>query len=110
MAHKFFFWLWVMLLIIIHSIDMVLTREYIHDNWQKEIFLPMSMLIKYCGIYLALDVSRIFFYSFILVCIYCQKSKHTLYLLGVVNAWYWTAMFFWLVDLGFVKMPPFLNF
>jgi len=97
--------LFVLLLIIIHTLDMLLTREYVGNDWTRETFLPMSLCIKYIGIYNSLWVSRIIIYSLLFKYMLNWKSRAWYSFLVAGTALYWTAMAPWLFSLGILHWP-----
>jgi len=95
----------VVLLLVIHTIDMILTREIIGNNWQRETFLPMSYCIKFIGIYNALWISRISMYTMLFIYLCNWKKWKWFSFLVAGTCLYWTAMVHWLWTLGFVNWP-----
>lgn len=96
-------WIWLILLVIIHTVDMSLTDQYVGNRWSHETFFLMAYTIKWCGIDNALWISRIITYAFI----YCvlQYPVKLYNLLVVVTILYWTAMMPWVFFLGIVHWP-----
>ena len=97
--------LFVFLLLLIHTIDMWLTRFQIGNEWEREIFLPMSYCIKWFGIYNAIWISRIGIYTGLFVYFLNWKKRGWHYLLVVGTLLYWAAMLPWLRALGYVSWP-----
>jgi len=93
------------LLILIHTIDMILTERYVGDNWELETFLPMQICIKEVGIHNALWISRIIMYSYFWICIDFWENKPIQSSLLVVSILYWTAMLPWLYTLKLISWP-----
>ena len=101
----FWLWLWLVLLIVIHTLDMELTNIYIGNNWQHETFLPMSICIKYFGIYPSLWISRIIVYSFVFMLLLFQNNSIWRKILITITILYWASMVGWLYTLDIVKIP-----
>jgi len=97
--------LFVLMMLLIHTTDMVLTREVIGDNWDRETFLPMSYCIKWFGIYNALWISRICIYTMLFIYLCNWKNWKWFAFLVSSTALYWTAMIHWLWSLGYVNWP-----
>ena len=97
--------LFVFMLLLIHTADMVLTLRVVGNNWDNETFLPMSYCIKWFGIYNALWISRIGIYSmlFLYLCNW-RKWKWYAFLISGTTL-YWTAMVHWLWTLGYTDWP-----
>jgi hypothetical protein len=93
------------LLLVIHTVDMELTRHYMgHCGW-REGFWPMRLCIAYFGMYAAEWISRACMYGLVLL---FMRHKHRpiirqLMLLGTTL--YWAAMAQWLFDLQIFAMP-----
>jgi hypothetical protein len=102
---KVFSVLFVFLLLLIHTTDMILTRNIIGDDWWRETFLPMSYCIKWLGIYNALWVSRICIYSLLFVYFLNMNKWAWYYFLVTGTILYWTAMIPWLWTLGYINWP-----
>jgi len=98
-------WLWLILLIIIHTIDMILTQRYVGAFWQFETFPPMSFCIRNFGINISLWTSRIIIYSLIYLTLYLGNKIWWARILVVGTILYWTAMVNWLFFLGYLKFP-----
>ena len=94
-----------MLMIVIHTMDMELTRYYVGENWEFETFYPMSMTIKAIGIYKALWVSRIIMYLYFFYFLMNKNKKWVQYAMITTTILYWTAMAPWLFTLGVLEMP-----
>ena len=99
---KFVSFLFVSLLVLIHTTDMVLTQHYIGDDWQRETFLPMKMSIKWFGIYNAVWISRICIYSLIFTYFMNWKKWRWHYFLICSTTLYWASMVTWLWSLGYL--------
>jgi len=97
--------LFVFLLVVIHALDMQLTRQYIGNDWQRETFLPMSLCIKYFGIYMSLWISRLCIYPLLFLYFLNWKRRYWHYFLITSTLLYWTAMLPWLSTLGIVEWP-----
>ena len=97
--------LFVGLLLVIHTTDMILTREVVGNNWQNETFLPMSYCIKWFGIYNSLWLSRIGTYGMLFIYFLNRKSWKWFYFLVTCTLLYWAAMVHWLWTLGYVSWP-----
>ena len=97
--------LFVFLLLLIHTTDMWLTRFYIGNDWELEIFLPMRYCIKWFGIYNAIWISRISIYSWLFVYFFNWTRPCWYYFLIVSTLLYWTAMLPWLHTLGYTRWP-----
>jgi hypothetical protein len=95
-------WFWIIMLIVIHTIDMELTGHYIGNDWQKEGFPIMSFSIKTFGISSSLWFSRVFMYLFMYYCALNVESRAVRLFLILITLLYWTAMFNWLFVLGFL--------
>ena len=95
--------LFVFLLVLIHALDMELTRIYVGDNWQNEIFLPMSLCIKYFGIHISLWISRIIIYPTLFLYFMNWQKRSWHYFLITGTLLYWTSMLSWLDTLGIVE-------
>ena len=101
--------LFVFLLLLIHTADMWLTRYYIGNSWEREIFLPMRYCIKWFGIYNALWISRISIYSILFLYFLNWKKWKWHYFLITGTILYWAAMLPWLDTLGFFSFPQILK-
>jgi len=95
----------VFLLVVIHALDMQLTRQYIGNDWQRETFLPMSLCIKYFGIYISLWISRLIVYPLLFLYFLNWQKRYWHYFLITSTLLYWTAMLSWLWTLGIVEWP-----
>lgn len=93
------------LLVIIHTLDMQLTRDFIGNNWEQETFLPMRLCIKYIGIYNAEWVSRIIVYTLMFFWCFNHDKKAWRYLLYIGTTLYYTAMINWLFTLELISWP-----
>lgn len=98
-------WILILLLIIIHTVDMVLTRYYIGDNYKEESFFPMSSCINAIGIYNSIWLSRIIMYSYFFFALINQENKKWFYFLILVTILYYTSMIEWTFQLGIIKFP-----
>jgi hypothetical protein len=99
------FWINFTLLIIIHTIDMMLTEHYVGNLWFNETFYPMSMCIKHFSIHNALWISRVTMYASLLFFMTFRHNAHVCNVVGIFNLLYWTAMLPWLFSLGILKWP-----
>lgn len=99
------FWLCLVGLLVIHTLDMVLTERCVGDNWQCETFLPMSLCIKHIGIHNSLWVSRLCIYSYLWVCIQYREMRAVQTTLMVVTLLYWASMYCWLYYFGWATWP-----
>ena len=97
--------LFVALFVIIHTVDMQLTRHYIGNDWQRETFLPMSLCIKYFGIHISLWISRLLIYPFLFLYFMNWRKRCWYYFLITSTLLYWAAMLSWLWTLGIVEWP-----
>jgi hypothetical protein len=95
--------LFVLLLVLIHAVDMQLTRHYIGNDWQRETFIPMSLCIKYFGIHISLWISRLCVYPLLFLYFMNWKKRCWHYFLITSTLLYWTAMLSWLDTLGIIK-------
>jgi hypothetical protein len=102
---KWLFSLLFILLVIIHTLDMILTWKYVGEEWWSETFLPMRICIKELGIHNALWVSRIIMYSYFWYAVNSWQSKSVQVSLLIFTLLYWTAMIPWLYTLGYVNWP-----
>jgi len=105
MAKQFLVWFWIVLLIIIHTTDMELTRHYIGESWEKEGFPIMSLSIKNFGINISLWLSRIAMYSFMYFCLLYSHRYSVRIFLIMITILYWMAMLSWFFTLGIVAFP-----
>jgi hypothetical protein len=99
------FWPLVFLLILIHTLDMELTREYVGNNWQNETFLPMSLCIKYFNIYNALWISRVIVYISLFLCYCFKENKFVISVFLFVTILYYTSMVNWFFSLNILTWP-----
>lgn len=97
------FWISFWLIYIIQCLDMLLTQQYVGDNWKNENFPPMSLCIKYLGIDWSLWVARVLFFSFLFFCLKYRDSHRITNVLFILNLCYWASMVQWLFILGFLK-------
>ena len=102
---KWIIWFWLVLLIVIHTTDMVLTTQYVGDDYMRETFLPMSMCIQKVGIHNACWISRICIYLFIFASLLLENVKWWRSLVVTITILYWTAMVPWLFHLGYLTLP-----
>ena len=102
---KFTTWFFLLLLILIHTIDMELTRYYIGDNYEIESFPPMSECIKILGIENSIWASRIIMYFYFWLTLMNQNKRRWLYFLIIVTILYWTAMIPWVFQLRILNWP-----
>ena len=101
----FISFLFLFMLMVIHAIDMILTREVIGHDWQEETFLPMRYCMRWFGLYNALDISRISMYTMIFIYLCNWKSWKWFSFLVAGTCLYWISMVHWLWILGYVDWP-----
>lgn len=101
----FLFWIFLFAIIIIHSIDMELTRYYIGDQWETETFPLMRHCIKEIGIHNALWVSRVCTCIFLFMCFLRRKEENVVFLMFLVTVIYYIGMIPWLFKLGLMDWP-----
>ena len=101
----FISFLFLFMLIVIHTTDMILTREVIGHDWQREAFLPMRYCMQQFGLYNALDISRISMYTMIFIYLCNWKSWRWFSFLVAGTCLYWISMVHWLWILGYVDWP-----
>ncbi len=99
------FWINFILLVVIQSVDMLLTERYIGSDWTKESFPLMSLMIRDFGINPALWVCRLSTYSFLFCCLRFRKHSWITDFLTILNLCYWTSMISWLFNLNLVDWP-----
>jgi|SRR5581483_7716639 len=99
----------LVLLIIIHSADMLLTQYFIGNNWELESFPIMSLTIKYFGGDVALWISRVIMYSYFYLIILYKDNTYFSYFNILMTSLYWTAMIQWLFFLGLLKWSYFMG-
>jgi len=95
----------LILLFLIHTIDMELTRHYIGNDWNKEVFGPMRYCIKHFGIYNSIWISRIAMYGLVYTWCFNRHRPFWKYLLYIGTALYWASMVIWMFTLGIWAMP-----
>ena len=95
----------VVMLLVIHTTDMILTREVIGHDWQGEAFLPMRYCMQRFGLYNALDISRISMYTMLFIYLCNWKSWKWFSFLIAGTCLYWASMVHWLWVLGYVDWP-----
>jgi len=100
---RFISLLFVSLLLIIHTADMLLTGHYVGDDWQSETFPIMRLTIRLVGIHAALWLSRLCVYSFLFAYFLNWRKRCWRYFLITCTLLYWTAMVSWLFTLGYVE-------
>lgn len=98
-------WACVVLMIVIHTIDMELTRYYVGNHSENESFPPMRFCIKNFGIDSAEWISRIIMYTYFWFALMNQEKKSWFYFLVLATALYWTAMIGWMFGLHLVGWP-----
>jgi len=101
----FITWFFLLALILIHSLDMELTRYYIGSDAKSEAFPPMSWCIGKFGIEMSLWISRAIMYPFFWLALVFRKKDGWLYFLILTTILYYTAMTSWIFHLGFWKWP-----
>lgn len=99
------FWILLLLLILIHTVDMELTTYYIGNQWEHETFPLMRYSIKFLGIYNAIWLSRICTYVFFFVCYLKKENSTWLFAMFLITVLYYVAMADWLINLDLVKWP-----
>ncbi len=99
------FWVCIVLLVAIHTFDMVVTDRCIGDDWEREMFFPMRLAIHYIGIYNALWVSRLLTYLYLLFCIHNREQRLVRSVLYTVTVLYWTSMLSWPYFFGWFNWP-----
>jgi hypothetical protein len=99
------FWPLIILFILIHTLDMELTVQYVGNNWQYETFLPMSLCIKFLGIYNAIWVSRIMVYSYMFSCYIFKNCRFITPILLFITILYYVSMVGWLFTLNILAWP-----
>ena len=97
--------LFTVLLLIIHTIDMILTLRVIGDDWTREAFPPMSYCIKYFGIYASIWISRLCIYGGLFFCFVNRERWKWFYFLILSTTLYWAAMVDWLWSLNYISWP-----
>lgn len=97
--------LFLFMLIVIHTTDMILTREVIGHDWQREAFLPMRYCMKWFGLYNSLDISRISMYTMIFIYLCNWRKWRWFSFLVAGTCLYWISMVHWLWTLGYVDWP-----
>src|SRR3972149_7120572 len=97
---NFLLWSCFVSLIVIHTLDMELTRVFIGDCWEIETFLPMRVSIEHFGIANAIWISRSIMYTafFVFLTGYENKTIQKIMILGTVL--YWVSMIQWLDFFG----------
>ena len=90
----------LVLLLTIHTLDMLLTEHFIGNDWDTETFPPMRLCIKYLGIYPSLWVSRVIVYSLTFMYLLNWNKRMWFAFLVTATLLYWTAMTTWLFTLG----------
>ena len=102
---SFLYWLCLIGLITIHTIDMELTTFEIGNQWQSESFPPMSICIKHFGIYNAVWISRIVMYSYFIISYKYRNRNYFLFIMVLFCFIYYAAMFDWLFYLNIINWP-----
>ncbi len=97
--------LFAVLLVVIHTADMELTKHYIGNDWQREAFLPMSLCIKYFGVIASVWISRLIIYPLLFLYFINWKRWSWHYFLITCTILYWTSMIGWLETLGITVWP-----
>lgn len=90
------------LLILIHTIDMELTRIYVGNCWESETFIPMSYCIQILGIHGAIWVSRCIMYPIFYFYWIHRGNKYLDTLLVLGTLLYYASMIQWLFALKIV--------
>lgn len=99
------YWLFLLGLITIHTIDMELTTFQIGNQWESESFLPMRLCIKYFGIFHAVWISRFVMYSYFIISFKYKDNDYFLFTMFLFCFLYWAAMFDWLFNLSIIEWP-----
>ena len=99
------FWTCSILLCLIHIIDMELTRHYIGNDWNLEVFPPMCWAIHKFGIEWAVWISRGIVYGYLYFLYKNRTSENWIAGLVLLTTVYWTSMVGWLFDLELVEWP-----
>jgi len=86
-------------LLVIHTMDMLLTEHFVGNDWDNETFPPMRLCIKYLGIHPSLWVSRVIVYSLVFLYILNWRRKAWFAFLVTATLLYWSAMTSWLFTL-----------
>lgn len=105
LLNKTLLWVFITLLLSIHTLDMELTAYYVGNEYVNESFPPMRWAIGQISLYPALWLSRIIVYFYIWLTLINQNKKRWWYAIVLVTILYWTAMISWLFQLGIVEWP-----
>ena len=100
---RFWTYLCLFLLITIHTADMLLTEQYVGNDWRSETFPLMKWAIQTYGIYGALWISRVIMYLYFWIALLTQDKKPLFYLLVIITILYYTSMIGWLFTLGYIS-------
>jgi hypothetical protein len=96
MWKKMALYLVLLMMIVIHTIDMEVTRHYIGNEWSHESFPLMRNCIYYFGIRNSVWISRVFMYSCFYLFLCKIDNKYLQKLLVLTTILYWVAMIPWL--------------
>jgi hypothetical protein len=99
---KFAMYFVLFLMVLIHTLDMMLTMHYIGSNWQRETFPLMRLCISQFGIHPSLWISRVFMYCCFYLFLCKSDNKYLQRLLVISTILYWTAMLPWLFSLNYL--------
>ena len=98
--------IFLFLLIVIHTLDMQLTQDFVGNNWERETFPLMSYCIKWFGIFTSLWISRFTMYSLMFLYILNRNSRYWNAFLIVGTLLYWDAMTQWLWRFDILQWNP----
>lgn len=101
------FWTSLILLFLIHSVDMELTTHYIGNDWELEMFPPMSFCIKHFGIYASVWISRLIMYPCFFLAFKKRHSETWVLILTLSTILYYVGMTGWLFYLQIIAWPFF---
>ncbi len=98
--------IFLFLLIVIHTLDMQLTQDFVGNNWERETFPLMSYCIKWFGIFTSLWISRFTMYSLMFLYILNRNSRYWNAFLIAGTLLYWAAMTQWLWRFDILQWNP----
>lgn len=101
----FIFWVFLIALFVIHSLDMELTTYYIGNQWNNETFPLMRLCIREFGIYNSVWLSRIATYIFFFICFKYKHYDNILFLMFLITILYYVSMVPWLFLLKLATWP-----
>lgn len=96
MINKIIFFICFIVLIIIHTVDLELTTNYIGNNYEQESFVLMAWAIKNFGIYNAVWLSRLIMYPLFFTFLCYQDNKKIQHVVMLLSFLYVTSMWGWL--------------